>query len=668
MPGSNMIISLILQAVNKATSPLSAVNAQLRKLDDTAKATSKRFEHLNNIGSGLTRLGAGMTLAGGGLAYSLGLTDAVKQSLEVGNALRSMSNVGNLTEKQMLEIRRRIVETSRATNQYQRDLTEGMNTLVAAGLDPRIATDFMPIIGKTATATKAVVNDVANTSFSVYDNLKVPVYQLKQAMDTLNQAGKEGKFELKNMAQYFPMLTANAQALGMKGVPAVAQLGAALQIAMKGAGDPGQAANNMMNFMQKLTARETVQNFAKFGVNVKAEMNKALKSGADPIEHMMQVIMKVTGGDKFKLSKLFADMQVTNFIVPMMQNLKEYQRIRDQSQKSKGGIDKDFANMMKDPMEQMKQFKINLAAIAEPKVNQFFERLNNVLKTLNNNSTALKVVLGGIAVLIGGGALISGLGIAFTTISSGITAIKTITSALKAATVVTRLFNLTLLTNPIALVVAAVIAAAFLIYKYWGPISGFVKKIWAAIKTYWHAGIYLIRLKIYEFKKYFQDLWDNLLKKITSIDLFSAGKKILTTLVDGIKSVASAPFEALKAVTQKMRNLLPFSPAKEGPFRDLHKIKLVETIAASVKPGPLVEAMRNVAASAANTGLRPAAGFAGAAGLSGGGVMIQYSPTIHLSGASPAVKDDLMAVLRQHKDELLRIVEQAKAKKERVRF
>jgi flagellar biosynthesis component FlhA len=49
---------------------------------------------------------------------------------------------------------------------------------------------------------------------------------------------------------------------------------------------------------------------------------------------------------------------------------------------------------------------------------------------------------------------------------------------------------------------------------------------------------------------------------------------------------------------QKIRNLLPFSPAKEGPLRDLHKIKLIQTIADTIKPDPLVEKMRQALAQA----------------------------------------------------------------------
>ncbi|MEM4618912.1 MAG: hypothetical protein QW607_01730 [Desulfurococcaceae archaeon] len=58
--------------------------------------------------------------------------------------------------------------------------------------------------------------------------------------------------------------------------------------------------------------------------------------------------------------------------------------------------------------------------------------------------------------------------------------------------------------------------------------------------------------------------------------------------------MASKPVEAFKSIVQKIRNFLPFSPAKEGPLRDIHQIKLVETIAQALTPSPLLEKMKQV--------------------------------------------------------------------------
>jgi hypothetical protein len=85
-------------------------------------------------------------------------------------------------------------------------------------------------------------------------------------------------------------------------------------------------------------------------------------------------------------------------------------------------------------------------------------------------------------------------------------------------------------------------------------------------------------------------IFTNIWKFITGIfaKFKDAGKNIITSIVQGMTSVIMAPVNAVKTMVGKVRNLLPFSPAKEGPLRDIHRIKFTETIAASIKPGPLV--------------------------------------------------------------------------------
>lgn len=50
---------------------------------------------------------------------------------------------------------------------------------------------------------------------------------------------------------------------------------------------------------------------------------------------------------------------------------------------------------------------------------------------------------------------------------------------------------------------------------------------------------------------------------------FESGKKIVSTFADGIKSAFSGAVDAVKSGLQRIRNLLPFSDAKEGPLSTL---------------------------------------------------------------------------------------------------
>ena len=62
----------------------------------------------------------------------------------------------------------------------------------------------MPAIGKAATATKADILDLSKAGCAAISNLGLAPEELTRAFDMMALAGKEGGFELKDMAQYLP--------------------------------------------------------------------------------------------------------------------------------------------------------------------------------------------------------------------------------------------------------------------------------------------------------------------------------------------------------------------------------------------------------------------------------------------------------------------------------
>lgn len=58
---------------------------------------------------------------------------------------------------------------------------------------------------------------------------------------------------------------------------------------------------------------------------------------------------------------------------------------------------------------------------------------------------------------------------------------------------------------------------------------------------------------------------------LTGFSLYDSGYKMLSTLADGIKAAVSAPVTAVKDALSKVRDYLPFSDAKVGPFSELTK-------------------------------------------------------------------------------------------------
>jgi TP901 family phage tail tape measure protein len=189
---------------------------------------------------------------------------------------------------------------------------------------------------------------------------------------------------------------------------------------------------------------------------------------------------------------------------------------------------------------------------------------------------------------------------------------------------------------PVILLVAAIAAAVAAIYYYWEPIKAFFQRLWT--------GLQLI----------FQDAAD----WFASLNLFDAGAKIVRSIWDGMKSLAHRPIEVIRSIAAAIRDHLPFSPAKVGPLRDLQRVRIIQTIADTMRAGPMVDAMR-IAASATIAAAAPAAGAQARtpAALAPRGntvVHVSYAPQIRLPEGAAVTRDELHALLRQHQEEFTR--------------
>lgn len=290
------------------------------------------------------RAGAGKLAIAGAVASTAAIPalGAVGDAREFQSIMVDIGQKANLSGDATKRIADNLLKVAPKIAQLPTDLARGVDTLAGLGLDPQLAAKLIRPIGTAATAYKADIADLSNATFSSVDNLKVPIGQVARTLDVMAQAGKSGAFELKDMAAQFPALTAAAAGLGQRGVSAVADLAAAAQITRKGAGDSATAANNLLNLLNKINSKETVDNFSKFGINLQTELKKATKLGKSPIEAIVEQTQRATKGDFSKLSYLFGDAQVQAALRPLLSNLDLYRQIRADAIKATGTIEADF--------------------------------------------------------------------------------------------------------------------------------------------------------------------------------------------------------------------------------------------------------------------------------------------------------------------------------------
>ena len=106
--------------------------------------------------------------------------------------------------------------------------------------------------------------------------------------------------------------------------------------------------------------------------------------------------------------------------------------------------------------------------------------------------------------------------------------------------------------------------------------------------------------------------------------LVAAGRNVISGFVSGIRSMAGAARSAASSVVGAVRNLLPFSPAKEGPLSgrgspDIAGAKMIEMLADGIRSQ--APALHRAMAGAVD--LDGLAAMAGAGGTHSGGRVAQ---------------------------------------------
>ena len=329
------------------------ITAQNKLRPGLTAATSdlKRFAaNAHGINASIARAGAALRAAAPALslgAAALAASSANKRFAEVERSFTRIGITGEAGTEATAEGLTRVRQLAYETAVPFEKLKDGMDALVSSGLSFEEALKFLPSVAKTAHASGASFEDIANSSLAVSRHLKISTRELQHAQDIMAAGGKAGQFELKDSAKELPALAPAAKAVGIEGTKGLARLVAMLQAVREGAGSSSEAATNLLNVFQKMESEETSNKFKKFGVNLRKGMDQARKSGADLFDTFIRLTQKALKGDMSKLPQLFADAQVQQGMRPL---LEAYARLAGEAKKfhdAQGTVETDLARVNK---------------------------------------------------------------------------------------------------------------------------------------------------------------------------------------------------------------------------------------------------------------------------------------------------------------------------------
>ena len=355
-----------------------------------------------------------METAGTAAVLGAPVVQSMRTAIDFQDQTRDIAITGGFDEAEETRLSNVMRGAALRWNQTQTDVANGTAVLIAGGISSaKELAAYAPVMAKTATATRASMDDLGSVAIALNDNLGIGAAGLERSMNMLAFAGKSGQFELADMAKWLPQLTPQFAALGITGERAVAEIGASLQIARRGAGSNDEAANNFKNFLSKLTAPETLKAFEKAGIDLKSSMKNLVSQGLSPAESMIKILTKHLGttapaaaaeygkaleikddqerqialsrlDEAYKLGELFADQQVLSFIRPALANQKDLNTIQSGSKDAadKGVLDEDWAKRMGSSKEQLKALRINLSDIGISVGNALLPALVDVSKAV----------------------------------------------------------------------------------------------------------------------------------------------------------------------------------------------------------------------------------------------------------------------------------------------
>ncbi|NNA49762.1 phage tail tape measure protein [Pseudomonas lactis] len=385
---------------------------QLKTKQERLNTSIARGETLKNRRGDLR--GQAMETIGTGVALGAPVVQSMRTAIDFQDQTRDIAITGGFDEAEEKRLSDVMRGAALRWNQTQTDVAKGTGVLIAGGIsNSKDLAAYAPVMAKAATATRASMDDLGSVAIALNDNLGIGAAGLERSMNMLAFAGKSGQFELADMAKWLPQLTPQFAALGVTGERAVAEIGASLQIARRGAGTNDEAANNFKNFLSKITAPDSIKAFEKAGIDLKSSMKNLVREGLSPAEAMIKILTVQLGkkapaaaaeygkaldlkddqekqvalarlDEAYKLGELFVDQQVLSFVRPALANQKDLGSIKAGSKDAadKGVLDEDWNKRMGSSKEQLKSLKTNLSDIGISVGNALLPALVDVTKAL----------------------------------------------------------------------------------------------------------------------------------------------------------------------------------------------------------------------------------------------------------------------------------------------
>lgn len=665
-------MSIVIRAVNQAS-------GELRKVANQINAVHKEAGAFREAAGNLAITGGLMLGAGGGIAY--GLKSIVGPAMEVEDQLHRLRNTldpGVAGMKELAAAQKATASTSTTLGIAQEGLLKQVYLGTSAGLSMADSIQAMNVASRVAQGMGGDLEATQRTLNLAFINFKDPSKTAAQNIQQLGDvmAYATAKFDYKNVEELRSQLelaTPTALSAGMGFKDLVATLADFTRHGLTGsvAGEALEESLHGVLQMQEKLGIPLSRN-AQGGVDLARSLTNVRQHFTQLYGSMKAIPVPVLQ----EIQKTFGERGLRALLI----DKDEFNSMRTALDGADvAGAAKRFSDeMLKSPQEQFKVFSENMRQVLIqlgyailPVMVGLAQALKPVAKAAIDfakahqgwvKMAAVAAMITSAVLLLGGGLALAGAALMgfvgfLPTLLAFSRAISLMSALTKLWTAAQWLLNVALDANPIGLLIIALVGVGVAIgymINHWQAVKDFLK---SSLVFFGEVGSYV-----------FHALVDPFIKLPGMIR--SAWPRIKSAVMEMAGSIG--------------RFFVGHSPIPEGP---LHDLDLGREISRSLRPKPVINAVRAAAAAVAMVvptmapAVRPA--FAGPiptiapatarsafAGPNPGNIVIHSSPTIIIKGEAddPDLEARILAILSKHDEQLLKRIEALRIRKERLEF
>ncbi len=540
------IMEIIVKAVDQASGVLENIGKS------GGQATKNLEQSFKNAGKAMSDTGKSLSKNVTAPLVGVG-TAAVMTVAKFDDSMSQVQALSGATGKELDDLRGLAKKLGAETAHSASDAADAMGYLALAGYDTNQILEATPHMLSLASAGGM---DLARTADIVTDSMSgfgMEADRSKEAADVFAKAQSITNTNVEQLGEAMKYASSTANAAGMDIQKTSAVLGMFANAGIKG-GMAGTTFNAMLRDLKKANAEGKLAiegtTIALYNQDGSMRDLGAIMADVEAATDGM-----TTAQRDVAMSAIFGEQSIRGANIMLEQGSEKYKELEEAMYGSKGAAE-DMADTMEDNIAGafrvlssqtegiLIQLGEQLAPIIKdtiiPLVQSFGDRVSNLIDWFANlDGTTQKTILTviGIAAAIGPVLLI--LGKVVGAVGTMIGVFTKLKGAFTAVTAVSKIFNASLLANPVTWVIAAIVALIAVIvalWKNWDEVSQWLSESWEWLKETATAIFQAIG-------DFLSGIWESI--KETTVSVWTSITEFFSNTWNGIKELVSSVFGAI---------------------------------------------------------------------------------------------------------------------------